>query len=131
MTDPTSVTDPTAVFFDRLSKSGPKELSPKIRATIRFDLSTDTDIQHWFTEFENGTVRVSREEREADCVIKSDKKLFDHLAEGKGNVFSAWFRNQIGLAGNRSLMTVLRHLLPGPSGARDPGATARQAGEGQ
>jgi predicted lipid carrier protein YhbT len=125
------VKDPTAEFFEGLSQGRAKELSPKIRATIRFDLSTDTDVQHWFTDIENGTIRVSREEREADCVIKSDKKLFDRLAEGKGNVFSAWFRNEIGLSGSRWLMTVLRHILPGPVGARDPGAAARQTGEGQ
>lgn len=122
---------PTAEFFERLNESRPSELSPKVRATIRFDLASDTDVQHWFLDIENGTVRVSTEEREADCVISGDRKLFDGLVEGESNIFSAWFRNAIGLAGAGWLMTVLRHLMPGPPRARDPGATAKTDGRGQ
>jgi hypothetical protein len=74
---------------------------------------------------------VSREEREADCVVSGDRKLFDGLVEGESNIFSAWFRNAIGLAGDAWLMTVLRHLVPGPPGAHDPGAAARTDGRGK
>lgn len=123
--------NPTAAFFEGLNESRPRELSPKVRATIRFDLASDTDVQHWFLDIKDGTVRVSAEEREADCVIHGERKLFDGLVEGESNIFSAWFRNEIGLAGAGWLMTVLRHLMPGPPGAHDPGAFARKDGQGQ
>jgi hypothetical protein len=125
------VRDPTTQFFERLDQSRPSELSPKVRATMRFDLTSDGDVRHWFLDFENGTVRVSMEEREADCVINGDRKLFDGFVEGESNIFSAWFRNEIGLAGDAGLMSVLRHIMPGPPAARDPGATARTGGRGR
>lgn len=120
--------DPTEEFFNRLSRGRPDGLSDKVRATIRFDLEHDERIDHWLMAIEQGTVRVSRGEREADLVVHAAKGLFDRLVTGEVSMIAMMFRNELAFAGDGRLTTTFRKLLPGPPGATDPGAIAGERG---
>lgn len=120
--------DPTSEFFERLTRGRPQMLSDKIEATMRFDLEHDGRTDHWLMAIDKGTVRVSRERRDADVVIRATKGLFDRLVTGEVAMVPAMWRNELTFDGDARLSTTLRKLLPPPPGATDPGAAARGRG---
>jgi hypothetical protein len=117
--------DLTAEFFDRLGRGRHEMLPEKISATIRFDLKHGDQIDHWFIAMDAGLIRVSREDRPADCVTQTEKCLFDRIATGEADIFSEVFRNQLIVEGDRRLIQVMRKLFPGPPGAHDSRAPSR------
>jgi predicted lipid carrier protein YhbT len=118
--------DLTAEFFDRLGRGDQEMLPKKITTTIRFDLEHDGQTDHWFIEIEAGLIRVSREDRPADCVTRAGKCLFERITTGEANVFSEMFRNRLIVEGDRSMMLLaMRKLFPGPPGAHDSRVSGR------
>jgi hypothetical protein len=112
--------DLTAEFFDRLGRGRHEMLPEKISATIRFDLKHGDQTDHWFIAMDTGLIRVSREDRPADCVLQIQKCLFDRIATGEANLTSAVNRDLVGMEGDKRLvMGVMRRLFPGPPGAHD------------
>lgn len=120
------MSDPTADFFERLGRRRAEMLSRRVRMTLRFDLEGGGGIDHWFAAFDEGTVRVAHEERQADFTVRANKGLFDRIVTGEVDLGAALFRNQIAVEGNLSGLALLRKLLPGPPGAHDPRVFARE-----
>jgi glycogen debranching enzyme len=119
------MTDPTAGFFDGLARRGHEPRLENATGSIRFDLAHDHRLDHWFVEVDDGDISVSREEREADCVVQIDKTVFDRVVEGETSARAAWLRNQFKVRGQLQLLFVFDRLYPGPPGARDPRQVAR------
>ncbi|SCL25346.1 SCP-2 sterol transfer family protein [Micromonospora rhizosphaerae] len=118
------MSDPTAEFFARLGRRGHEPLLEEVTGTIRFDLAHEHGIDRWFLEISQGDLRVSREEREVDCVIRTSRDLFDRLAKGQEDQYAAWVRNEIRAEGEARLAYLLQRVLPGPPGAHHPRAFA-------
>jgi glycogen debranching enzyme len=114
------MTDATAEFFDGLARRGHDPRLENVGGSIRFDLAHDDRLDHWFVAIEDGDVSVSREEREADCVVRIDKPVFDRLVKGETSAVAAWLRNQVKIRGRFPLLRLFERLYPGPPGARDP-----------
>jgi len=117
---------PTAEFFARLEESGPDLLPVKARGSIRFDLAADGTMDHWFVAINRGNVLVSRELREADCVVSTDQELFDRFALGEAQVIAAYNRNDVTVQGNLPLLLMFRRAFPSPPGTRDPRERVRE-----
>jgi glycogen debranching enzyme len=114
------MTDVTAEFFDALARRGYDPRLENVNGTMRFDLAHDDRIDHWFVDIDDGNVSVSREERDADCVVQTDKAVFDRLVTGETISRAAWMRDQVTIHGPLSLLRLFERLYPSPPGARDP-----------
>ncbi|GIG91884.1 SCP2 sterol-binding domain-containing protein [Plantactinospora endophytica] len=125
--------DPTAEFFARVEQRGPDLLPTKARGTLRFDLRRDGEVDHWFVAINRGNVLVSHELRDADCVVATDKALFDRCALGEAQVVAAYNRNDVTVQGNLPLLLMFRRAFPSPPGTRDPRERIRErfAGRGR
>ncbi|RZU75615.1 SCP-2 sterol transfer family protein [Micromonospora kangleipakensis] len=120
------MSDPTAEFFDGLGHRGHEPLLQEATGTIRFDLEHDHGVDRWFVVIQQGDVRVSREEREADSVVRVDKGLFDRIVSGEENLYAAWVRNELRAEGEVRLARLIQRVFPGPPGAHDPRMFARE-----
>lgn len=112
--------DPTEEFFNGLGRRGHISLLEKVKGTVRFDLAEDRETEHWFLSITEGDLGVSHEEREADCVLRTDHGLFDRVARGEENAMAALLRGAITFEGNLQLFILFERLLPGPPVAHDP-----------
>jgi putative sterol carrier protein len=119
------VSDVTEEFFDQLGRRGHERLTAKTTGTIRFDLEHEHGVDRWLVTIANGEVEVSREEREADTVIRTDTAFFDRMARGEAKPLSAWLRNDITSEGEFRFIVLLERLFPGPGGSRHPRALRR------
>lgn len=122
------MSDATKEFFDELGRRGRERLLRKTTGTIRFDLEHDHGIDHWFVAITNGDVQVSREERDADTVIRTNNAFFDRMVRGEAKPLSAWLRNDITSEGQFRFIVLLERLFPEPPGARHPRTVARDRG---
>ena len=61
----------------------------------------------------------------ADCVLRTDRKLFARMAAGKVNAFAAVLRGAVTIEGDPRLLVLFQRLLPGPPKRRQ----ARRAAE--
>ncbi|ROT32432.1 SCP2 sterol-binding domain-containing protein [Micromonospora sp. HM5-17] len=111
---------PTDEFFASLEERGPELLPTRARGTIRFDLVEDGRVGHWFVAINRGNVLVSHEKRAADCVVSTEKRLFDEFATGAAHLITAYNRNDVSVQGNLPLLLVFRRTFPSPPGTRDP-----------
>ena len=118
--------DPTREFFNRLDRRAAEVLPSSASGTVRVDLVSEKHVDHWFVTIDKGKVRVTREDREADCTIRTGKGTFDRLAEGSANVGALASRTELIVTGSLVQLGYLRRLLPGPPGARDPRTVARE-----
>ncbi|SCL29571.1 SCP-2 sterol transfer family protein [Micromonospora pallida] len=114
--------DPTGEFFETVRKRGHEPLLEGAEGTIVFSLSQDHRTNHWFVEIRNGEVRVSREERGADCVVRTDQALFDDMVTGRERMRRAWLRNEVVVEGDLMLLARFERIFPGPPEARHPQA---------
>ncbi|MEU4779980.1 SCP2 sterol-binding domain-containing protein [Micromonospora sp. NPDC023633] len=119
------MSDASEEFFDELGRHGRERLLRKTTATIRFDIEHDHGIDHWFVAITKGDVRVSREDRDADTVIRTADAFFDRMARGEAKPLPAWVRNDITSEGQFQFVILLERLFPGPPGARHPRTIAR------
>jgi putative sterol carrier protein len=114
------MTDPTAELFESLKRRRHAPTLKEARGTVRFDLEHDHSYDHWLVAVESGNISVSQGMRDADCVVETDKGLFDRVAAGQENTISALARGAIRVNGRIELLVLLERLLPGPAGAHDP-----------
>ncbi|MEV1332241.1 SCP2 sterol-binding domain-containing protein [Micromonospora costi] len=107
-------------FFDDLGRHGLGRLEKRTSGTIRFDLVGDHGVDHWLVTITDSEIRVSRENRDADAVVRTDHAFFRRLARGEATPLSAWLRNDITTEGEFRCMILLTRLFPPPVGARHP-----------
>ena len=93
---------------------------------MRFDLASGEQVDHWLLAIDGGDLSVFREEREADCVLYADRAFFARVVAGEAKPLTAMVRNDLRVEGHLQLFIVFERLLPGPPGARDPRAVARE-----
>ncbi|MEO3776659.1 SCP2 sterol-binding domain-containing protein [Micromonospora sp. B11E3] len=117
--------DPIAEFFAGVVRRRYDRLN-QVTGTIRFDLVRDHRTTHWLMTIEKGDVRVSRENRRADCTVRLDEALFARIVRGEANVYAAWLRSEIKLVGRLYMLDLFQRVLPGPPQARDPRPVARR-----
>jgi putative sterol carrier protein len=118
------MTESTAEFFHGLGGRGHEPLLEKAKGRIRFDLVDGTRIDRWLVTLDRGDVSVSRKNVAADCVVRTDKRLFDGMASGEVNGMAAYLRGELTAEGDPELLVLFQRVLPGPTTRRErrPGA---------
>jgi putative sterol carrier protein len=117
--------DPTRELFEALGRRSHEGRFEEASGTIRFDLEHADGVDCWLVAIRHGDIQVSREAREADSVVHADKAVFDQIASGRANLYSAWVRNEVRVAGDIRLARLLQRVFPGPPGAHHPRTFAR------
>jgi putative sterol carrier protein len=108
--------DATADFFDALAKRGPEPLLGRTRATMRFDIGSEGDVDHWLVRIEDGAVVVTHADGDADSIIRSERAAFNEVAAGRTNAMSATLRGALVLEGDPRLLVRVQRLFPAPVG---------------
>lgn len=108
-------TDPTTQFFEALAARGHDPALAKVTGRIRIDL-TDGDSRpvRWLITITKGDVALSHRNAKADCVVRSDRALFDRIASGEANAMTAFLRGAVEVDGDRGLLLAFQRVLPGP-----------------
>ena len=119
--------DTTTEFFDTLAGRGHEPMLEKVRATVRFDLADNGRTERWLVSVDKGDVSVSRRNAKADCIVRTDRALFQRLATGEVNAMAALLRGAIAVEGDPQLIVIFQRLLPSPPGSRDPRISAGYA----
>jgi putative sterol carrier protein len=120
--------DATREFFDRLAAQRSEPLLQAVTGTIRFDLTTDEDVEHWLVHIQEGEVKVTRRKVKADCVVTAERDLFDRVVTGEVNTVAAVLRNELRIDGEAALLLAFQRLLPGPADSVRHDATSDERG---
>ena len=112
------MTDATTEFFGELGARGHEPLLKKASGTLRFDLRRGKGVDRWLLAVEKGDMTVTHGNVAADCVVSTDRALFDDLASGKTNAMAALLRGAVGIEGDVQLLVLFLRLFPGPPRAR-------------
>jgi putative sterol carrier protein len=107
-------------FFETLAERKHEELLEKVSGTLRFDLSHGEETDYWMVTIKNGDVAVSRDDSDADSIVRMPRKLFDQVVVGRVNAFTALLRGEAAAKGNLELPVLLQRLLPGPPRGEQP-----------
>jgi putative sterol carrier protein len=107
-----TVTDPTARFFDGLAERGEEPLLRKASGSTRFDLVDGKRTLHWLVSVDRGKIAVSHKNASADCVIRTQKAVFDKAASGALNVVAAVIRGDLSVEGDWRLLVLMQRLFP-------------------
>jgi putative sterol carrier protein len=122
------MTDATTRFFEALSQRRHEPLLARVSGTARFDVTDDSDIEHWLVRISKGDIEVTQEAEPADCVIRTDRDQLNDLVTGRVNAMAELLRGSLALEGDPELLSLLQRLFGGPS---DPELQAelQEAGE--
>ena len=108
------MSDPTGEFFAELGSRGHEPMLRKARGTLRFDLVNGTKAQ-WTVTLKKGDVSVSRSTAKADCVVTTDRPLFNAIVRGERNAFAAILRGEIHVEGDVELLVLFQRVFAGPA----------------
>jgi putative sterol carrier protein len=109
------MTDPTADFFTQLGKRGHDPMLRKATGTLRFDLADRTSKATWSVALKRGDVSVSRSKDDADCVVATNRPLFDAVVRGETNAMAALLRGEITVEGDSELLVLFQRVFAGPA----------------
>jgi putative sterol carrier protein len=106
------MTDATTEFFRELGARGHEPRLEKVKASLRFDLKNGRRTARWLVAIDRGDIAVSRENLDADCVVRADRALFDEIATGETNPVTAVLRGAMEVEGDRELLVLFRRIFP-------------------
>ncbi|MBM0234330.1 SCP2 sterol-binding domain-containing protein [Micromonospora sp. STR1_7] len=116
-----------AQYLRQLDTARRPELPETTAGTLRLDVRGDGCTEHWYLTIADQHVRVTRAADDASLVVRADRAVFDRLANGEAHIAAALLRNDLTAQGDIRLLTLLRRIFPGPSGARHPRELGRAA----
>jgi putative sterol carrier protein len=123
------MTDSTAEFFHELDRRGHEPLLEKATGSVRFDLADGRRIDRWLVSLDRGEVTASHKNAAADCVVRTDRRLFDAIARGDVNAMAAYLRGDLTLEGDPELMVLIQRIFPGPPAPPSRRRGARRGGD--
>ena len=112
--------DSIAEFFTELGNRGHEPLLEQTKGSARFDVADGKRTERWLLTIDRGTLRVSRRNAAADCVLRVDRASFERAVNGKLNLMAAALRGEVAVGGDPRLLVLLQRLFPRPSRRRRP-----------
>jgi putative sterol carrier protein len=109
------MSDATTAFFESLDQRGHEPMLEHATGTLRFDLTDNDHVDHWFIAVDEGDIAVSHRRRRADCTVRATKRVFADVARGKTNALAAVLRGAIIVEGEIDLLTRFERLFPAPA----------------
>ena len=110
--------DPTSAFFEALAARGHEPLLSRSSGTVRFELTEGRRVEYWYVTVKKGDITVSREQGDAETVVRTTRALFDDMATGKQNAMAALLRGALAADGNLGLVIQIERLFPDPPRTR-------------
>jgi len=107
------MTDATAEFFDALARRGHDPMLGRFKGSVRFDVKSGNRTEHIRVAFKQGDITVTRDEEDADCVVRADRSLLNACAAGEKNIMAAFLRGEVALQGDPQLLVIFQRILPG------------------
>src|SRR5215469_8279578 len=74
---PMSGADPNSDFFASLAAPGHIATFAGESATLRFDVTSGSKLQHWYVTINNGNVAVTRDNSAADAVVRIERPYLE------------------------------------------------------
>jgi putative sterol carrier protein len=115
------MTSSTRAFFDDVAHREGMPWLPREQGRLRLELVDEDCVELWTVVFDDGDVRVDRDDSEADAVVRVDRAWFERAVVGEEKLMPAVLRGEISLDGSYGLAIQLSRLLPGPPGQTGPG----------
>jgi putative sterol carrier protein len=109
------MSDSTAAFFTELGRQTHQPMLRKATGRLRFDLTNGSSEATWSVVMKKGDVSVSRTKGDADCVITTDRPLFDAIVRGEKNAMAAVLRGEIKIEGDPELLVLFQRVFAGPA----------------
>lgn len=103
----------TAEFFEGLERRGREPLLRRATGTIRFDVTDHGQTERWTVAVANGELSVSRENGDADCIVRADEDVFKGMVAGEINPMAAVLRGTVSVEGALELIVIFQRLFPG------------------
>jgi putative sterol carrier protein len=106
------MTDATTEFFNELGARGHEPVLDKAAGTLRFDLTDGKRTVRWLVAIKKGDVTISRRNAKADCIVRTETRVFDGLASGTENAMASVLRGALDIQGDPSLLVSFQRLFP-------------------
>ena len=106
------MSDTTQVFFDRLAKRGYEPLLHSVSGTIQCDIE---GAGNWFVVVNNGSLSVSRDTVEANCMFACSQEDFERMVMGKQNPTTLFMQGKMIITGDIVLAQMFQRLFPDES----------------
>jgi putative sterol carrier protein len=106
------MSDTTDAFFARLAERGHEPLLNSVSGNIRCDIE---GVGSWYVVVKKGSMTVSRDTTEADCVITCSQEDFDRMVVGKQNPTTLYMQGKMKIKGNLVLSQMVQRLFPDES----------------
>ena len=112
------MTDAAHELFERLGAGKDLPVLKRANGTMLFELKDGKRSERWRLIVDRGEIAVARGSGAADCVLRTDRKLFARMAAGEVNAFAAVLRGAVTIEGDPRLLVLFQRLLPGPPSRR-------------
>ena len=119
------MTDAADQLFERLGAARDMPVLKRANGTMLFELKDGKRSERWRIIVDRGAIAVARGGGAADCVLRTDRKLFARMASGQVNAFAAVLRGAVTIEGDPRLLVLFQRLLPGPPKRRQPRRAAK------
>jgi hypothetical protein len=114
--------DPVGQFFAMLAAPGRISTFDGETASVRFDVGTGSEAEHWHVQVADGNVDVERSGGTADAVVHLERPQLEAIVTGRLNAMAAMLRGLLTAEGSMAALIMFQRCLPGP-----PGSTGRVA----
>jgi putative sterol carrier protein len=104
----------TADFFEDLGRQDHVPALERLTGKLRVELSDGDETDRWLVTIDRGDVAVAHRGGKADCVIQTDREVFEGLATGRVNAVAAMLRGLVGVEGDMNLLVLFQRGFPGP-----------------
>ena len=84
----------------------------KTSGRVRFEIMDGGKFDAWVVGVSDGDLVVSHEPGAADCVLRTDREVFDRLATGQANAMAALLRGAVAFEGRPELLIRFQRLFP-------------------
>ena len=106
------MSDTTHIFFERLATRGYEPLLHSISGTIQCDIE---GAGSWFVVVNNGSLSVSRDTVEANCMFACSQEDFERMVVGKQNPTTLFMQGKMQITGDIVLAQMFQRLFPDES----------------
>lgn len=114
--------DPVGLFFAGLAETGHVATFEGQSATVRLDVVNRDQVERWHLTVSRGDIDVTRADRPADAIIRTDRPQAEAMVTGRLNAQAAFLRGALACEGKLAAMVMFQRCLPGP-----PDSTGRAA----